>query len=184
MNNTAPDANGNVTIQAGTGKVSSVDNVAPDSNGNVSLNAITSEKIATPGSIVSPDVSYERAVCPTQHGHNHDAIDDWDDATSSFVKKVDGHSPNTSGEVSFGLAGSKFVKTDTNGHLTTTDDKVITVGSSDSPVNGTYTVVKSVTWSSPNIVIARDQWKFVNGVLVSVTAMANATIGTTVYTGT
>ena len=123
-------------------------------------------------------------MCNVNHGHKSDDIYDWDDATKSFVKQVDGHSPTPSGEVSFGLAGSKFVKTDGNGHLTTTNDKVITVGSSDSPVNGTYTVVKSVTWSSPNIVIARDQWKFVNGVLVSVTAMANATIGTTVYTGT
>lgn len=49
-----------------------------------------------------------------------------------WIKTVDGHSPNSSGAVSFGLTASKWLKSDGNGHIVTTNDTPITVSPSSS----------------------------------------------------
>lgn len=184
VNNTAPDASGNVTIQVSGGKVNTVDNISPDGNGNVNLGAVTVSKVETAGQIVGLDYSSERYVCNVNHGHSTDDLSDWDDATSSFVKKVDGHSPNTSGEVSFGLSGSKWVKTDANGHLTTTSDKVPTVSSSDNLYSDSITVVTAVSWASNQIQITKKTLVFKNGLLTAINNATGNNIATVTYTGT
>lgn len=40
---------------------------------------------------------------------------------------VDGHTSNSGGVVSFGLAASKWLQSDANGHITTTDDEPVTI---------------------------------------------------------
>lgn len=42
-----------------------------------------------------------------------------------YVKTVDGVSPDANGNVSFGLGASKWMKTDSNGHIATTNETPI-----------------------------------------------------------
>lgn len=98
---------------------------------------------------------------------------------SGTVTSVDGHSPDADGAVSFGLTASKWVKTDASGHLTTTNDKVVTVGSSDTPVNvSNKTVVIGIDWNGTKLTYSSENWTFKNGVLVSRTANNDTTIDT------
>lgn len=48
---------------------------------------------------------------------------------SGTVTSVDGHEPDESGAVSFGLAASKWMKTDASGHISTTTDSPALLGS-------------------------------------------------------
>ena len=94
-----------------------------------------------------------------------------------MVTSVDGHGPNEDGEVSFNLAGNKFVKTDSNGHLTTSDTGGETV---------TKKVITNVTWNSSTnrFDIDSENWEFEDGLLKSVTTNAQTHIATVTYTGT
>lgn len=148
-----------------------------------------------------------------------------DEDLDGYVTSVDGHSP-VNGAVNFGLAGSKWMKTDASGHLTTTNDepitlssqssgylynnsgtaqyttltaskwvktdsngrlattndKVVTIGSNQTGSSTNITVVTGVTWSGTQLVVARKQLNFSNGVLTSTTNLTNTTIDTVAYT--
>lgn len=95
------------------------------------------------------------------------------------VTSVDGHNPDANGAVSFGLTASKWVKTDASGHLTTTNDTVVTVGSSDTPVTvSNKKVVTGVSWNGTKMTYSSEKWNFKNGVLVKVTANSDTDIDT------
>lgn len=100
---------------------------------------------------------------------------------SGVVTSVDGHSPDNNGAVSFGLTASKYVKTDSNGHLTTTNDNVISLVSSYNPQSVSLSVITSVTWSGTQLVKASKTLQFQNGVLVGVADNANTYINTVTY---
>ena len=100
---------------------------------------------------------------------------------SNVVKSVDGHNPDNNGAVSFGLTGSKYVKTDSNGHLTTTSDNVISVSSSLSPQSTSLSVITAVTWNGTQIVKQSKTLTFNNGVLTGVSDNSNTYINTTTY---
>ena len=138
--------------------VQSVDGVGPDANGEVTLNAVKTVNS------ISPDASGNVEI--------------------EVVKSVDGHSPDTNGAVSFGLTASKWVKTDSSGHLTTTNDKVVTIASNQTGQTTNITVVTGVTWSGTQLVVARKQLNFSNGVLTSTTNLTNTTIDTVAYSPT
>lgn len=91
---------------------------------------------------------------------------------SGVVKSVDGHNPDTSGAVSFGLSASKTVCTDTNGHLTTI-----------SPYSNsnTVTVVTGVTWNGTQLVIENKDLVFSKGILTNVATNTNSKINTVTY---
>ena len=97
------------------------------------------------------------------------------------VFSVDGHSPNANGAVSFGLTASKWVKTDSSGHLTTTNDKVVTIASNQTGQTTNVTLVTGVTWNGTQLVVARTQLNFSGGVLTGTTSQTNTTIGTVAY---
>ena len=100
---------------------------------------------------------------------------------TGVVKSVDGHNPDNNGAVSFGLTVSKFVKTDSNGHLTTTNDNVISVSNSYTPQTTNVDVITAVSWNGTQIVKESKKLQFQNGVLVSVTNNSNTYINTTTY---
>lgn len=190
VNNIEPDANGNVQLSTGEGTVKSVDNQSPDANGNIALGAVKTTDVETSGTTITPNVSYTRYVCPTQHSHNHNGISDWNTLVGDIAKydglTVGGFNATASGStlnVDFNLQSNKFVKTDNNGKLTTTNDKVITVGESDNPISDNIDVVTGVEWKSPNIVIHQKRLTFKNGVLISTSSLADRNIGTTTYSG-
>lgn len=64
---------------------------------------------------------------------------------SGYVKSVDGQEPDSNGAVSFGLTASKWVKTDSSGHLTTTNDTPVTLPSGTTGRSGTVTFVTGVS---------------------------------------
>ena len=82
---------------------------------------------------------------------------------------VDGHTSDSSGIVSFGLAGNKWVKTDASGHLTTTNDTPIAIDTSHyTPVDASnQKVVVDVTWNGTKLQYKYQNWTFKNGLLVS-----------------
>lgn len=69
-----------------------------------------------------------------------------------YVKEVDGHTPNGNGQVSFGLTANKWLKSDANGHITTTNDEPLVPSTSSSGYiynnNGTvsYTSLNANKW--------------------------------------
>lgn len=82
---------------------------------------------------------------------------------------VDGHSSDSNGDVSFGLTASKWVKTDSNGHLTTTNDQPVTVDTSQyTPQSTTLTAVTAVHWNGTKLQYKSKPLTFSNGVLVTV----------------
>lgn len=86
---------------------------------------------------------------------------------SDAVKSVDGHGPDADGEVSFGLAGGKWLKTDAAGHIATADEEPVAVGSQYTPFSGTLDVVVDVKWTGTQLQKVVQEWTFENGVLVS-----------------
>ncbi len=77
------------------------------------------------------------------------------------VKSVDGHSPDSDGAVSFGLASGRIVMTDSSGHLSAV---------STAPVaSASITVVTSVDWDSANHRLTRKTrtLTFTHGVLTN-----------------
>lgn len=95
------------------------------------------------------------------------------------VKSVDGHSPDSDGAVSFNLNADKYVKTDANGNLATTNDQPITIDTSQyTPVNVNKKIVTDVTWTGTKLQYKYQNWTFVNGVLVDRSASQTQDIDT------
>lgn len=192
VNNTYPDANGNVTITTGRGTVQSVDGITPDSStGNVQLNALTSiNGIAGTNGNFSGVVTSVNGDAPTNGNVDIDAVftvnETAPDANGNVdvgtVRAVDGHSPNNQGAVSFGLTANKWLKSDASGHITTTNDTVISVPSGTTPSTSNVDVVTGVTWNGTQIVVARKRLRFTNGIYTGATNLTNTTINTVAYT--
>lgn len=192
VNNTYPDANGNVTITSGSGTVQSVDGITPDSaTGNVQLNALTSiNGIAGTNGNFSGVVTSVNGDAPTNGNVDIDAVftvnETAPDANGNVdvgtVRAVDGHSPDNQGAVSFGLAANKWLKSDASGHITTTNDTVISVPSGTTPSTSNVEVVTGVTWNGTQIVVARKRLRFTNGIYTGATNLTNTTINTVAYT--
>lgn len=192
VNGNTPDSNGNVTITVGTGTVKSVDHHSPDSDGNVQLNAICTinghngDSVGNFAGVVTSvngetpnDGAVTISVVETVNSTSPDANGNVDVGT---VKEVDGHSPNAQGAVSFGLTASKWVKTDSSGHLTTTNDTPVSIPSNKTGKTTNITLVTGVTWNGTQLVVARTQLNFTNGVLTGTTSQSNTTIATVAYT--
>lgn len=131
-----------------------------------------------------------------------DVLDAVEDELTAYVQSVDGHSPDSNGAVSFGLTGSKWVKTDSSGHLTTTNESVasfassptnnrivITSGTSGglttlnaSGTTATVTVVTSVTWNGTQLVIKSRNLTYNHGILTSTGTESTSNINTVAYT--
>ena len=100
---------------------------------------------------------------------------------SNVAMTVDGHEANINGAVSFGLANGKWVKTDGDGHLTTTDETPIAIDRTQyTPKTATKKVVTAVEWNGTTLKYKSENWQFVNGVLVNITTNADTTIDTPV----
>lgn len=80
-----------------------------------------------------------------------------------------------------GYDANKWVKTDAEGKLVTTTDKVISVGENDTPFSGTKTVLTGVAWNGTQIVINSETWTYKNGALISTVANTASTINTVTY---
>ena len=115
----------------------------------------------------------------TVNGQSPDANGNVDVGT---VRAVDGHSPDNQGAVSFGLAANKWLKSDASGHITTTNDTVISVPSGTTPSTSNVDVVTGVTWNGTQIVVAHKRLKFTNGIYTGATSLTNTTINTVAYT--
>ena len=192
VNNNYPDSSGNVTIATGTGTVKSVDHHSPDSDGNVQLNAICTinghngDSVGNFAGVVTSvngetpnDGAVTISVVETVNSTSPDANGNVDVGT---VTEVDGHSPDAQGAVSFGLTASKWVKTDSSGHLTTTNDTPVSIPSNKTGQTTNITLVTGVTWNGTQLVVARTQLNFTNGVLTGTTSQSNTTIATVAYT--
>ena len=202
----SPDSSGNIQLNAictinghngdsvgnFAGVVTSVNSNTPDLNGNVSLTGyvtqseltdyVTQDELTdyvTQNELTDYVTQNELTGYATQQDVD-DVIDAIEQELTAYVQSVDGHTP-TNGAIDFGLTGSKFVKTDSNGHLTTTNDKVVTVSSNDNLITGTRQVVTNVSWNGTQIVIASQTWTFTNGVLTNTVNNSNATINTLTY---
>ena len=138
-----------------SGVVTSVNGDAP-TNGNVDIDAVFTVNETAPDANGNVDVGTVRAV--------------------------DGHSPNNQGAVSFGLTANKWLKSDASGHITTTNDTVISVPSGTTPSTSNVDVVTGVTWNGTQIVVAHKRLKFTNGIYTGATSLTNTTINTIAYT--
>ena len=95
------------------------------------------------------------------------------------VKEVDGHSPDSSGSVSFGLTASKWVKTDSSGHLATTNDSVVSVPSGTTPQSvSSMNIITDVVWNGTTLRKKYRTATFTNGVLTSIGSETTSTIDT------
>lgn len=81
--------------------------------------------------------------------------------------EVDGHTSDSTGAVSFGLSSGKWLKSDSNGHITTTNDDPIAIDTTQyTPYNGTKKVISNVSWNGTKLTKKWSTWTFVNGVLI------------------
>ena len=192
VNGNTPDANGNVTISIPTQSVRSVDHKSPDQQGNIQLNAICTINGQNGDSVgnFAGVITSVNSTAPDANGN----------VDIDFVETVDGHSPDTNGAVSFGLTSSrlvvtdaqghlsshaaltanKWVKTDASGMLTTTNDKVVTIGSALTGQTGTFSVVTDVVWNGTTLQKKSMQLTYSNGVLVIIGSESTTTIDTPV----
>lgn len=212
VNGTSPDANGNVTISTGSGTVKSVDHISPDQQGNVQINAIRTINghngdsvgnfagVVTSVNSTAPDANGNVDV-GTVKSVNSTTPDASGNVDIDVVTSVDGHQPDSNGAVSFGLTASKWVKTDSSGHLTTTNESVASFSSTpvtnrvvltDGTSGGlktlsttgntaTVTVVTSVTWSGTQIVIKSRTLTYQYGILTSTGTESTSYINTIAY---
>lgn len=192
VNNTYPDANGNVAIPIGSGMVNSVDGIGPTSGtGDVALGAIRFIN-GIPGTNGNFDgvVTSVNSTAPTNGNVDINAVmtvnstspDSSGNVDVGTVRAVDGHSPDEQGALSFGLASGSWVKTDAAGHLTTTNESVISVPTDVTPQTVTVTVVADVSWNGTSIVITKNNLNFTNGILTSITDATGNSIATVPYT--
>ena len=192
---------------SGGGTVKSVDHVSPDANGNVQLNAIrtinghngdsvgnfagvvTSINGNTPtdGAVTMTVVESVDGVAPVNGDVQLNAVRTVNNISPTNgnvdidnVTSVDGHSPDSNGAISFGLAASKWVKTDSSGHLTTTNDNVVTIASNQTGQSYTLDFVTDVTWNGTALQKKMRRLVFSNGVLTSVQTETTSTIDTPV----
>lgn len=163
----------NAAVQAsgvGGGTVRSVDNIPPDNQGNVQLNAIRTingENGDSNGNFAG--------VVTSINGNTPDADGN---VMMDVVETVDGLAP-IDGDISFGLTGDRWVKTDVWGHLTTTNDTPITIDTSEyTPVSQNVTLVTNVVWTGTTLQKKTRQLTFENGVLVTVGSETTTTIDT------
>lgn len=193
---------------SGGGTVKSVDHVSPDANGNVQLNAIrtinghngdsvgnfagvvTSINGNTPtdGAVTMTVVESVDGVAPVNgdvvlnavKSVNNTSPDASGNVDIDTVTSVDGHQPDSNGAVSFGLTASKWVKTNSSGHLTTTNDNVVTIASNLTGQSYTLDFVTDVTWNGTALQKKMRRLVFSNGVLTSVLTETTSTIDTPV----
>ena len=131
--------------------------------------------------VIELDPSITNGLVRTVNG---EAPDSAGDVEIDVVSTVDGHSPDENGAVSFGLAASKWVKTDSSGHLATTNDTPVTLPSGTTGQTGSMTFVTGVSWNGTQLVISRVTITFTNGVATSYTTLANQTIDTVAFSTT
>lgn len=189
VNGVPPDSSGNVIIT--TGGVQTVDHISPDDQGNVQINAIRtinghnadingdfSGVVTSVNNIVPTDGNVQlTGYVETINGTAPDQLGNID----NVAMEVDGHQADTNGVVSFGLANGKWVKTDGDGHLTTTDETPIAIDTQQyQPKTVTKRVVTHVVWNGTTLVYSSENWQFVNGVLVNVTVNDDTLIDTPV----
>ena len=138
VNSTAPDANGNVELDVGEGSVKSVNGEEPDENGNVTVDVgvktVNNIRPDLSGNVeVDVGVKSVDGYLPDPDTGNLDlgvvlAINDQmpdangDVYLTGFVKSVDSYYPDENGDIDFGLAANKWLKSNTQGHIATTDD--------------------------------------------------------------
>lgn len=208
VNNTAPDENGNVAITIPQQTVTSVDHHSPDQNGNIQLNAIctinghngdsvgnfagvvTSINGNTPtdGAVTMTVVESVDGVSPVNgdvvlnavKSVNNTSPDANGNVDIDTVTSVDGHQPDSNGAVSFGLTASKWVKTNSSGHLTTTNDNVVTIASNQTGQSYSLDFVTDVTWNGTTLQKKMRRLVFSNGVLTNVLTETTSTIDTPV----
>ena len=145
-----------------------------DSVGNFA-GVVTSVNGETPN-----DGAVTLSVVETVNSTSPDANGNVDVGT---VKSVDGHTPDANGAVSFGLAGSKFCRTTSDGHISTTSANVIYLPSGTTALSqGQFSVVTGVTWNGTQLVVTHRNFVFENGVLKTANTQANTTIATVAYT--
>ena len=178
VNNTTPDSNGNVTLS----------NI--DTSNCVKYSDINNASSAHPvASYTYNNIKYTGNLPGGLDNlynwvgaYNYNTLDD-EITALGYVKDsdlgdlahldnvvVDGHTSDSSGNVSFNLAASKWVKTDANGHLTTTNDTPVTVDTSRYTPVTTSTPIKcvtGVTWNGTKLQYKYRNLTFVNGVLVT-----------------
>jgi len=201
-----------VTISTGSGTVKSVDHISPDQQGNVQINAIRTINghngdsvgnfagVVTSVNSTAPDANGNVDV-GTVKSVNSTTPDASGNVDIDVVTSVDGHQPDSNGAVSFGLTASKWVKTDSSGHLTTTNESVASFSSTpvtnrvvltDGTSGGlktlsttgntaTVTVVTSVTWSGTQIVIKSRTLTYQYGILTSTGTESTSYINTIAY---
>lgn len=186
VNGKGPDANGNVTIETGNGTVKSVDGVSPNNQGDVSLGAVRVTEVTTAGSIGRvPSTAY---VANAVHMHHWYDIEDLTDFVENVIaispyaiKQVDGRSPDAYGDINFGLQQNAWVKTDWQGHLTTTTDQPVALPSGTTGQSATITVLTGLSWNGTQLVASRSNLTYTNGVLTGVASASNITINTVAY---
>ena len=186
----------------GQGTVKSVDHVLPDDSGNVQMNAVRTINGQQPGlygaftGVVQsindslPDDSghIDLAMVHTVDGVGYDADgniqlnalteDDYD--TANGVARLNQDSKLDVSKLS-PLTASKWVKTNSNGVLTTTDDTPITLPSGTTGYSGTQYIVENVTWTGTVLRVARRQLTFTNGVVTARGNVVNSDIATVEY---
>lgn len=94
-----------------------------------------------------------------------------------YVTSVDGISP-VNGAINFGLTASKWMKTDANGHISTTNDTPIAIPSGYTGQNSVFSVVTNVSWNGTTLQQTKRQLTFKNGALVTVGNETTTTIDT------
>ena len=191
VNNTAPDSSGNVTIAIPTQTVQTVDHHSPDQQGNIQLNAICTINghngdsvgnfagVATSVNGITPDSNGDVDVgdiVASVNGTSPDSSGDVD--LGDIVYSVDGCLPDSSGAVSFGLAASKWMKTDAAGNLATTEETPIALPSGYAGQDASITVVTDVVWNGTTLQKKTRSLTFKNGALVTVGSETATTIDT------
>ena len=175
INGNAPDSNGEISVAVG---VLTINGTSPDADGNININVDTTSCLmqidwmnASSNYSVCPYV-YSNIVyngnlpagvtnlytwtgaltyptlddCITDLGYAKD--DDLGDLAYLDTVEVDGHTSDASGSISFGLTGNKWMKTDAQGHIATTNESPIAIDTTHyTPQDANLTCVTDVSWT-------------------------------------
>ena len=177
------------------GKVKTVNGNLPDSNGNVIVEVTLSNYVSW-DEFNTKMQDYSTTAEIYDNYYTWSEIDDMltsyaktNDLTAyakttdltAYAKSVDGHTVNSSGEINFGLHPNRWLKTDANGHIHTTDETPIAIDPQQyTPQSGIFTVCTGVTWNGTALKYKSENWTFVNGVLVNIASNSDTTIDTPV----
>ena len=189
INSNPPDANGNINIavSADTSDCLKIDDWM-NANSQHSVSPYYYANAAYTGNLPAGVTNLYDWVGALQYnsldayleslGYQKD--DDLGDLAYLDEIVVDGHTSDLSGEVSFGLAGGKWVVTDADGHLATTNDEPIAIDTTQyTPVNvANQKVVTGVKWNGTKLQYKYQNWTFVKGVLVEKSNELTADIDT------